>query len=53
VLTPNDFATPKQVECRMLTFLAERNRTARPIHWSYTSRQLVAKFGRRNRVAAS
>src|SRR5439155_21014109 len=53
VLMPNDFASPQHVERRMLTFLAQRNRTARPIHWSYTSKQFVASFGRRRRLAAS
>jgi len=53
VLMPNDFASPHHVERRILTFFAERNRTARPIHWSYTSKQLLAKVGRRRRLAAS
>ncbi len=53
VLMPNDFASPRHVERRMLRFFADRNRTARPIHWSYTSKQLRAKFGRRHRLAAS
>lgn len=53
VLMPNDFASPRHVERRILTFFAERNRTAQPIHWSYTSRQLIAHFGRRHRLAAS
>jgi len=53
VLMPNDFASPRHVERRILTFFAERNRTAQPIHWSYTSRQLMAHFGRRHRLAAS
>jgi transposase len=53
VLTPNDFASRQLVERRILTFFAERNRTARPIHWSYTSKQLIAKAGRRQRLVAS
>jgi DDE superfamily endonuclease len=53
VLMPNDFASPHHVERHMLAFLAERNRTAQPIHWSYTSKQLMARFGRRQRLAAS
>jgi hypothetical protein len=53
VLTPNDFADTAHVARCMLTFLAERNRTAQPIHWSYTSQQLVAKFSRRRRLTAS
>lgn len=53
VLVPNDFDSPQHVTRRMLTFFAERNRTARPIHWSYTSKQLMAQFGRRHRLAAS
>ena len=53
VLTPNDFASPDHVERRILTFFAERNRTARPIHWSYTSKQLMARMGRQHRLAAS
>ena len=32
VLMPNDFASRQLLERRILTFLAERNRTARPIH---------------------
>ncbi len=53
VLMPNDFDNPHRVERHMLAFLAERNRTARPIHWSYTSKKLMATFGRRHRLAAS
>lgn len=53
VLMPNDFASSDHVERRILTFFAERNRTARPVHWSYTSRQLIARTGRRHRLAAS
>ena len=53
VLMPNDFASRRLVERRILTFFAERNGTARPIHWSYTSKQLIAKGGRRQRLAAS
>jgi DDE superfamily endonuclease len=53
VLMPNDFASPHHVERHILTFLAQHNRTARPIHWSYTSKQLLARFGRRHRLAAS
>jgi hypothetical protein len=53
VLMPNDFASTDHVERRILRFLAERNRTARPIHWSYTSKQLMAGVGRRHRLAAS
>jgi len=53
VLMPNDFDTLGHVEHRILAFLAQRNRTARPIQWSYTSKKLVAKLGRRQRLAAS
>lgn len=53
VLTPNDFNTLGRVEQRILAFLAQRNQTARPIQWSYTSKKLVAKLGRRQRLAAS
>ena len=53
VLMPNDFGSPRHVERRILTFFAERNRTARPIHWSYTSKQLMARVRRRHRLAAS
>jgi DDE superfamily endonuclease len=53
VLMPNDFASPEHVQRRILTFFAQRNRTARPIHWSYTPKQLMARFGRRHRLAAS
>lgn len=49
VLMPNDFSSPGHLQRHMLTFLAERNRTAQPIHWSYTSKQLMAKLGRRHR----
>ena len=52
VLTPNDFASTRHVERRLLAFLAERNRTARPIQWSYTSKRLLKRFGQR-RLAAS
>jgi hypothetical protein len=53
VLMPNDFASPRHVERRILRFFAERNRTARPIHWSYTSKQLLVSVARRHRLAAS
>jgi len=52
VLTPNDFASTRHVERRLLAFLAERNRTARPLQWSYTSKRLLKRFGQR-RLAAS
>jgi len=51
VLTPNDFDTPGRVQRSILDFFAERNRTARPIQWSYTSRNLLAKFSARQRIA--
>src|SRR5918996_5445144 len=47
VLTPNDFDSTRHVERRLLAFLAERNLTARPIQWSYTSKTLRARFGQR------
>jgi len=53
VLMPNDFASPHHLERRILTFFTERNRTARPIHWTYTSKQLIAKVRQRRRLAAS
>jgi hypothetical protein len=53
VLTPNDFDSTRHIERRLLAFLAERNRTAGPIHWSYTSKKLRAGFGQRHPLAAS
>jgi hypothetical protein len=53
VLTPNDFDSTRHVERCLLAFLAERNRMARPIQWSYTSKSLRARFGQRHRLAAS
>jgi len=50
-LMPNDFDTPGHVQRSILDFFAERNRTARPIQWSYTSRKLLAKFSARQRIA--
>jgi len=45
-LTPNDFPSPAAVTHRILDFLAYRNAHARPIEWTYTSRQLRAKYQR-------
>lgn len=51
VLMPNDFDTLARVQRSILGFFAERNRTARPIQWSYTSRKLLAKFSVRQQTA--
>jgi len=53
VLTPNGFASTRHVERRLLAFLVDRNRTARPIQWSYTSKRLLSQFSQRRRLAAS
>jgi hypothetical protein len=45
-LTPNDFPGTDAVTQRILAFIAYRNQSARPIAWTYTSRQLRAKHER-------
>lgn len=45
-LTPNDFPSTPAVTRRILDFIAYRNENARPIEWTYTSRQLRAKHER-------
>ena len=45
-LTPNDFPGTDAVTHRILAFIAYRNQNARPIAWTYTSRQLRAKHER-------
>lgn len=45
-LTPNDFPSTPAVTHRILDFIAYRNENARPIEWTYTSRQLRAKHER-------
>ena len=45
-LTPNDFPSTAAVTHRILDFIAYRNEHARPIAWTYTSRQLRAKHER-------
>jgi hypothetical protein len=45
-LTPNEFPSPAAVTHRILDFIAYRNENARPIEWTYTSRQLRAKHER-------
>jgi DDE superfamily endonuclease len=52
VLMPNDFESPAGVRRTILAFLAERNRHARPIQWSYTSEKLLAKFRSQRKLAA-
>ena len=52
VLTPNDFSSTHQVRQSILSFFAERNRHARPIQWTYTSRKLMARFRAQRRLAA-
>jgi DDE superfamily endonuclease len=51
-LTPNDFESTDHVRQRILGFLADRNRRARPIQWTYTSQKLLAKFRRQRKLAA-
>ncbi len=50
-LTPNDFPSTAAVTHRILDFITYRNENARPIEWTYTSRQLRAKH-ERARLAA-
>ncbi len=45
-LTPNDFPSTPALTHRILDFIAYRNENARPIEWTYTSRQLRAKHER-------
>ncbi len=51
VLMPNDFESPGHVRRSILAFFDDRNRYARPIHWSYTSQTLLAKFRGRRKLA--
>jgi DDE superfamily endonuclease len=52
-LTPNDFESTDHVRERILGFLAERNRRAQPIRWTYTRQQLLAKVRRSRKLAAT
>jgi hypothetical protein len=52
-LTPNAFESTQHLRQRILGFLADRNRRARPIQWTYTSEKLLAKFRGKRRLAAS
>jgi hypothetical protein len=52
-LTPNDFAGTAHVRQRILGFLAERNRRAQPIQWTYTAHKLRAKVRRQRSLAAT
>ncbi len=42
VLTPNDFASPAELEKRLLAFQAHYERTARPFKWTFTRNDLHA-----------
>lgn len=44
VLMPNDFTDTVAVAKRILDFIDFRNRTPKPIRWSYTSEQLRKKY---------
>ena len=52
-LTPNDFESTDHVRRRILGFLAERNRRAHPIQWTYTVQKLLVKVRRQGRLAAT
>ena len=43
-LTPNHFVDLEALKQRILEFIAHYNRTAQPIHWSYTIAKLEEKF---------
>jgi hypothetical protein len=45
LLQPNHFTSTTDLEQAMLAFIAYRNRTAKPIQWSYTVGQLERKLG--------
>jgi transposase len=44
VLTPNDFPSTLALEKTLQTYFADLNRHPKPIHWTYTKTQLLAKF---------
>ena len=44
VLTPRHFDSIDEMKTRILGHLAERNKSPRPIRWSYTSAKLQEKF---------
>lgn len=46
VLTPRHFDSIEEMKTRILGHLAERNKSPRPIRWSYTSAKLREKFAR-------
>jgi transposase len=43
-LTPNHFVDLEALKQRILDFIAHYNRSAKPIHWSYTVTKLEEKF---------
>jgi transposase len=45
VLTPNDFPSTRALEKDLQHYFAELNRHPKPIQWTYTKTQLIAKFG--------
>lgn len=44
VLTPNDFTDTLALQTDLMAYFEELNRHPKPIHWTYTSAKLVAKF---------
>jgi hypothetical protein len=52
MLKPKDFESLQALEKAIRSFIRYCNRTARPIHWTYTVEQLGQKLGahERNRV---
>jgi hypothetical protein len=46
VLTPNDFPSTLALEKQLKTYFEDEiNRHPKPIQWTYTKTQLLAKFG--------
>lgn len=45
VLTPNDFPSTLALEKHLTHYFADLNHHPKPIHWTYTKTQLIAKFG--------
>ena len=45
VLTPNDFPSTLALEKEWQHYCAEINRHPKPMQWTYTKTQLIAKFG--------
>jgi hypothetical protein len=48
VISPNDFASPRDLSGTLLAFADRYNQTARPFTWNYTATDLARLLGRIN-----